>query len=66
MFNRYRLDRPLGALEALSLRLHWLACGGCRRFRDQQQLMRQAMDRCTAQCQSCAAVGSAGGRVHRA
>ena len=38
-------DRPLGALEALSLRLHWLACGGCRRFRSQQQLMRQAMDR---------------------
>ena len=35
----------LGALEALSLRLHWLACGGCRRFRDQQQLMRQALDR---------------------
>ena len=38
-------DRSLGALEALSLRLHWLACGGCRRFRSQQQLMRQAMDR---------------------
>ena len=38
-------DRPLLGLETLSLRLHWLACGGCRRFRDQQQLMRQAMDR---------------------
>jgi hypothetical protein len=38
-------DRPLGGLETLSLRLHWLACGGCRRFRDQQRLMRQAMAR---------------------
>ncbi|GCL63234.1 zf-HC2 domain-containing protein [Pseudaquabacterium pictum] len=38
-------DRPLDALEALSLRLHWLACGGCRRFRDQQAVMRQALDR---------------------
>ena len=38
-------DRPLGALENASLRLHWLACDGCRRFRQQQQLMRQALDR---------------------
>jgi len=38
-------DRPLGALEQASLRLHWLACGGCRRFRDQQRLMRMALDR---------------------
>lgn len=38
-------DRPLGALESASLRLHWLACDGCRRFRDQQQLMRMALDR---------------------
>lgn len=38
-------DRPLRPMESLSLRLHWLACGGCRRFRDQQQLMRVALDR---------------------
>lgn len=38
-------DRPLKPLEAVSLRLHWLACDGCRRFRDQQQLIRQALDR---------------------
>ena len=38
-------DRPLGGLEQLSLRLHWLACYGCRRFRNQQQLLRQALDR---------------------
>ena len=38
-------DRPLGALEGVSLRLHWLACSGCRRFRDQQRLMQQAMAR---------------------
>jgi hypothetical protein len=38
-------DRPLVGLESLSLRLHWLACGGCRRFRDQQRFMRQALDR---------------------
>ena len=40
-----RQDRPLGTAEQLSLRLHWLACGGCRRFRDQQRLMQQAMAR---------------------
>lgn len=38
-------DRPLDPLESVSLRLHWLACGGCRRFRDQQRLMRRALDR---------------------
>jgi hypothetical protein len=38
-------DRPLRPMESLSLRLHWLACNGCRRFRDQQQLMRVALDR---------------------
>jgi hypothetical protein len=38
-------DRPLRPMESLSLRLHWLACGGCRRFRDQQQLMRVALNR---------------------
>ena len=38
-------DRRLRKTEALSMRLHWLACGGCRRFRDQQRLMRVALDR---------------------
>ena len=38
-------ERPLGGLEQLSLRLHWLACGGCRRFRQQHQLMQKALDR---------------------
>jgi len=38
-------DRPLRPLETLSLRLHWLMCNGCRRFRDQQKLMRVALDR---------------------
>jgi hypothetical protein len=37
-------DRPLSRLETVSLRLHWLACDGCRRFRDQQALMRRALD----------------------
>jgi len=38
-------DRPLRPLENLSLRLHWLMCDGCRRFSDQQKLMRVALDR---------------------
>jgi hypothetical protein len=38
-------DRPLGSVEALSLRLHWLACDSCRRFRDQQRLMQRALAR---------------------
>jgi len=38
-------DRPLGALENASLRLHWLACAGCRRFRQQASTMRVAVDR---------------------
>ena len=38
-------DRPLRPMESLSLRLHWLACGGCRHFRSQQQLMRVALNR---------------------
>ena len=38
-------DRPLRPLENLSLHLHWLMCNGCRRFRDQQKLMRVALDR---------------------
>lgn len=38
-------DRPLKAMESVSLRLHWLACSSCRRFKDQQRLMRVALDR---------------------
>ena len=38
-------DRPLRLLETVSLRLHWMVCDGCRRFRSQQQLMRVALDR---------------------
>jgi hypothetical protein len=38
-------DRPLRPIEQLSLRLHWLACSGCRRFRAQSTLMRHALDR---------------------
>ena len=37
-------DRPLALVDAASLRLHWLACDGCRRFRDQQKLIRRALD----------------------
>ncbi|MBL8352013.1 MAG: zf-HC2 domain-containing protein [Burkholderiaceae bacterium] len=38
-------DRPLRPIETVSLRLHWLICDGCRRFRDQQALMRVALQR---------------------
>lgn len=38
-------DRPLKPLESVSLRLHWLACDGCRRFRDQQRVMQAALAR---------------------
>lgn len=38
-------DRPLRPMESLSLRLHWLICDGCRRFRSQQQWLRVALDR---------------------
>ena len=37
-------EKPLGALEVLSLRLHWLACDGCQQFRQQHRLMRKALD----------------------
>ena len=36
-------DRPLSAWDRLALRLHWLACAACRRFRDQSLTMRAAM-----------------------
>jgi hypothetical protein len=38
-------DRPLGGWESVSLRLHWMMCHGCRRFRDQQRFMQQALGR---------------------
>ena len=38
-------DRRLAGLENLSLRLHWMMCTGCRRFKGQHRLMRVALDR---------------------
>ena len=38
-------DRPLRPLESVSLRLHWMICERCRHFRQQQRLMRVALDR---------------------
>jgi len=38
-------DRSLAPLERLSLRLHWLVCDACRRFRRQNVAMRLALDR---------------------
>ena len=38
-------DRPLGLADRLALRLHWLACSNCSRFRAQAKTMRQAIDR---------------------
>ena len=38
-------DRALSTAEWLSLRLHWMACGACRHFKQQASTMRLAMDR---------------------
>jgi len=38
-------DRELTATERLALQMHWGICTACRKFRDQAQLMRQAMVR---------------------
>ena len=38
-------DRSLRPLESMSMHLHWLACSSCKHFRDQQRLMRTALDR---------------------
>ena len=35
-------DRRLSATERVALRLHWLACDGCSRFRRQVEVMRGA------------------------
>jgi hypothetical protein len=45
-------DRPLSRLERVSLRLHWLVCDGCRRFRGQARLMQQAIPRWRADRES--------------
>ncbi len=37
------LDRPLSFRERLSLRLHLLMCGACRRFAKQLRFLRRAM-----------------------
>ncbi len=38
-------DRRWTPMEQLSLRLHWLACDGCRRFRKQAATLHVAVDR---------------------
>lgn len=38
-------DRELSATERLALQMHWGICAACRKFRDQAQLMRDAMAR---------------------
>jgi hypothetical protein len=38
-------ERSLSVSERVVLRLHWLACDGCTRFRRQMQTMRGALDR---------------------
>jgi len=36
-------DRELDATERLALQMHWGICAACRKFRDQAQLMRDAV-----------------------
>jgi hypothetical protein len=36
-------DRTLTLQERVILRLHWAACDGCTRFREQMNLMRGAL-----------------------
>lgn len=38
-------DRTMLPGESVAMRLHWLICLNCRRFRDQQKLMRVALGR---------------------
>ncbi len=38
-------DRRLHPLEHAALQMHWLICVRCRQFRQQQKLMRLALDR---------------------
>ena len=39
------LERSLSVKERLRLRLHFLVCAGCRNFRSQMTLLRQACRR---------------------
>jgi hypothetical protein len=38
-------DRELTPTETLALQMHWRICDTCRKFREQAQWMRQAMQR---------------------
>ena len=35
-------EQPLSGWDSVILRLHWLGCQGCRRFRQQAQLLQAA------------------------
>ena len=39
------LDRRLGLLEWMSLRMHFVLCEGCRQFREQMKFIRRACQR---------------------
>jgi predicted anti-sigma-YlaC factor YlaD len=39
------LDRPLGFVERLRLRLHLAMCDGCRNFKVQMRVLRKAAQR---------------------
>jgi hypothetical protein len=38
-------DRDLSPTERAALQFHWGICAACRKFRDQAELMREAMAR---------------------
>ena len=38
-------DRKLWVTERMALQMHWSICTACRQFREQADLMRQAMTR---------------------
>jgi hypothetical protein len=38
-------DRKLSVTERMALQMHWSICAACRQFRDQADLMRQAIPR---------------------
>ena len=38
-------DRELPLADKLALQIHWRICDGCTKFRDQTELMREAMKR---------------------
>jgi hypothetical protein len=50
--------RELSISERVVLRLHWLACDGCTRFRRQVRTMRGALDRWKAYRDGADADGS--------